>query len=216
MKFPQAKLLIFSKAPDPGNVKTRLIPALGARGAAQLYTRLLEGCLDMSVGAQLCPVALCCSPSTAHASFRHLRERYRVELVQQAQGDLGTRMSRGLQAALQHSRPVLLIGADCPSLCANDLEVALEQLASGTDVVLGPAHDGGYYLIGMRMHHPELFDDIPWGTDAVLAITRKRLLEHELTCHYLPWHNDLDTPDDYHDWVSNGCDLYLSWQPDSP
>ena len=77
MKFPQAKLLIFSKAPDPGNVKTRLIPALGAMGAARLYTRLLEGCLDMSVGAQLCPVALCCSPATAHAWVRRLHDRLR-------------------------------------------------------------------------------------------------------------------------------------------
>lgn len=204
MKYPQAKLLVFSKAPDPGHVKTRLIPALGATGAAQLYTGLLDGCVDMAVSARLCPVALCCSPSSSHARFQHLHERFRVELLQQACGDLGQRMSQALQAALQHSRPVLLVGADCPSLCARDLETALEQLDSGVDVVLGPAHDGGYYLVGMHTHHPRLFEDIPWGTQQVLESTRQRMQQQGLQCHYLPLRRDLDTPADYHAWLDAG------------
>jgi rSAM/selenodomain-associated transferase 1 len=206
MKYPQAKLLIFSKAPDPGRVKTRLIPVLGAAGAAHFYTGLLDSCLDMSISARLCPVALDCSPHTAHAHFRQLRERYRVELRQQADGDLGQRMSRALQTALQHSGPVILIGADCPSLSPHDLETALDQLDAGTDVVLGPAGDGGYYLIGMHTHHPGLFADIPWGTDAVLEQTRERARQQGLRCHLLPLHNDLDTPADYHAWLDAGAD----------
>ncbi|MDH3980694.1 MAG: TIGR04282 family arsenosugar biosynthesis glycosyltransferase [Gammaproteobacteria bacterium] len=206
MKYPHAKLLIFSKAPEPGQVKTRLIPALGATGAAQLYSELLDACLDMGVSAQLCPVALCCSPSTAHAHFQQLQERYRVELRQQANGDLGRRMSQALQAALQHSRAVLLVGADCPSLCANDLDTALEQLNSGVDVVLGPARDGGYYLVGMRTHHPGLFENIPWGTHTVLEHTRKRMQEQGLRSFYLPLRSDLDTPADYHTWQDAGSD----------
>lgn len=206
MKYPQAKLLIFSKAPEPGRVKTRLIPTLGATGAARLYSGLLDACLDMSVSAQLCPVALCCSPSTAHAHFRQLHERYRVELRQQASGDLGQRMSQALQTALQHSSPVLLVGADCPSLCASDLEAALEQLGSGVDVVLGPARDGGYYLIGMHTHHPGLFENIPWGTHAVLEHTLQHVREQGLQCHHLPLRSDLDTPADYHAWRGAGDD----------
>jgi rSAM/selenodomain-associated transferase 1 len=209
MKYPRAKLLIFSKAPEPGRVKTRLIPALGATAATQLYKRLLDSCVAMSINAQLCPVALCCSPSIAHAHFRQLRERYRVELEQQPQGDLGQRMSQAFQTALQHSNPVLLVGADCPSLCAHDLETALEQLASGVDVVLGPARDGGYYLVGIHTHHPRIFEDIPWGTPAVLEVTRKRLQEQELACHYLPLRSDLDTPADYHAWRDAGGDRHL-------
>jgi len=201
MKYPHARLLIFSKAPEPGHVKTRLIPTLGATGAAQLYTGLLDRCLEMSIRAQLCPVALCCSPSTSHAHFRQLHDRYRVELVQQADGDLGRRMSHALQAALQHGSPVLLIGADCPSLSPHDLETALERLESGIDVVLGPAHDGGYYLIGMNIHHPALFEDIPWGTHTVLEHTRRRAQQQGLRCQLLPQYSDLDTPADYQAWL---------------
>jgi rSAM/selenodomain-associated transferase 1 len=208
VKYPHAKLLIFSKAPEPGQVKTRLIPVLGATGAAQLYSGLLDACLDMGVSAQLCPVALCCSPSTAHAHFQQLHERYRVELRQQANGDLGQRMSQALQAALQHSSPVLLVGADCPSLCASDLETALEQLNSGVDVVLGPARDGGYYLVGMHTHHPGLFENIPWGTHTVLEHTRKRAQDEGLQCHYLPLRSDLDTAADYHAWQAAGGDRH--------
>jgi rSAM/selenodomain-associated transferase 1 len=200
MKYPQAKLLIFSKAPEPGHVKTRLIPALGAAGAAQLYTDLLNACLDMSVSAGLCPVALCCSPSSSHAHFRQLQEHYRVELLQQANGDLGQRMSRAMQFELRHSCPVLLVGADCPSLCAGDLESAIEQLLSGVDVVLGPSHDGGYYLVGMHTHQPALFEDIPWGTPAVLEHTRRHMQALGLHCYYLPLRSDLDTAADYHAW----------------
>ena len=154
----------------------------------------------MSVSAQLCPVALCCSPSTAHTVFQRLHEQYPLELLQQACGDLGQRMSRALQHALHQNRPVLLVGADCPSLCAHDLETAIEQLQAGVDVVLGPAHDGGYYLIGMRSYHPGLFENIPWGTDTVLEHTRRRMQAQDLHCHYLALRNDLDSPADYNAW----------------
>ncbi len=202
MKYPRARLLIFSKAPEPGAVKTRLIPVLGAEGAARLYAGLLDSCIEKSAAARLCPVTLCCSPSASHAHFRQLEQRFGVDLVEQAGGDLGARMSQALYFALEESSPVLLAGADCPALSAADLETGLEQLEAGSDVVLGPATDGGYYLIGMQTHHAGLFDAIPWGTAAVLEQTRQRIRDAGLSCHELPPHTDLDTPADYRAWLA--------------
>jgi rSAM/selenodomain-associated transferase 1 len=150
MKYPDARLLIMSKAPVPGQVKTRLIPLLGAAPAAGLYAGLVRDCLAMSTAAGLCPVELWCSPSAGHPFFRRCHADFPVRLYSQSPGDLGQRMSRALQSALCRARHVMLIGADCPALTAADLEEALQLLVRGTDAVLGPATDGGYYLIGMN------------------------------------------------------------------
>ena len=90
-----------------------------------------------------------------------------------------------------------MIGADCPDLCASDLDSALAVLDAGTDIVIGPAEDGGYYLIGMRSHHAAVFEDIPWSTAGVLAMTEQKIIGQGLSCHYLSMRKDLDTPEDY-------------------
>ena len=109
-------------------------------------------------------------------------------------------MSGALQSALRRARHVILIGADCPSLTVADLEEALELLARGTDAVLGPATDGGYYLIGMNAHHGCVFDNMPWSTAAVLQLTEQRLRQHDLRWQRLAARRDLDTPNDYRAW----------------
>ena len=197
MKYPDSRLLLFTKAPEAGKVKTRLAAVMGSEAAAQLYEKLLLDCLEMSVSAALCPVDIWCAPSTRHAFFQYCRERYRTGLQQQVQGDIGQRMSHALMSASQHAGQVVLIGADCPALTADDLDRALDSLQQGTDVVLGPAEDGGYYLIGMRNHHPRLFENIPWSTAWVLAATEARLRELGLGWHTLPVHRDVDTAEDY-------------------
>lgn len=205
MKYPDARLLIMSKAPDPGQVKTRLIPLLGVETTTRLYAGLVRSCLDMSTTAGLCPVELWCSPSTAHPFFHQCRADFPVNLHCQSSGDLGQRMSDALQSALQHARHAILIGADCPGLTSADLAQALELLARGTDVVLGPAADGGYYLIGMNTRHGFLFEDMPWSTAAVLQLTEQRLREHNLQWQQLDMHRDLDTPDDYLAWTGEAA-----------
>lgn len=200
MKYPDARLLVMSKAPDPGRVKTRLIPLLGAGAAAELYAGLVHHCLDMSTTAGLCPVELWCSPSTRHAYFRRCRAEFPVSLHCQPPGDLGQRMSGALRSALQRSRHAVLIGADCPALTAADLDEALAALTRGRDAVLGPAADGGYYLIGMSIHHPFVFENMPWSSRAVLRLTEQRLHQQRLQWHRLEARRDLDTPDDYRAW----------------
>ena len=197
MKYPDSRLLLLTKAPEPGKVKTRLAEFLGADAAADLYENLVHDCLQMSMSADLCPIEIWCSPSTEHDFFQHCRECYRTGLQQQGQGDIGQRMSHAIMSALQFAEHAVLIGADCPALNADDLEMAFNELQQGTDVVLGPAEDGGYYLIGMSSHHPRLFENIPWSTHKVLAATEMYLREQGLSWHSLPVHRDIDTAEDY-------------------
>ena len=197
MKYPRARLLLLTKAPDPGQVKTRLIPLLGEDAAAALYSQLVHDCLGMCTAAALSPVDIWCSPSSDHPFFQQCKHRYQATLHTQLPGDLGQRMSQAIRTTLEKADYVAVIGADCPGLCPADLVAAFDALNTGADVVIGPAEDGGYYLIGMRHHHASLFADIPWSTRAVLPITEERIRRQNLRLHTLPLRKDLDTPEDY-------------------
>ena len=198
MKYPDSRLLIFARAPAPGHVKTRLIPLLGKTAAARLHAELVTATLDKTTGAGLCAVDLWCSPDTANPFFRQCRDRFGVILHRQAQGDLGRRMSSAMAAALESSTAVILAGTDIPALEAADIDAACAALTGGYDAVLGPAVDGGYYLIGLRAHHAALFESIPWGTAGVLGATLACMRRLGLRCHQLTQRRDVDTPDDYH------------------
>jgi hypothetical protein len=200
MKYPDARLLVFSKAPLPGQVKTRLIPLLGSDGAAALYRQLLEDTLARMTEGGLCPVELYCDPDPEHEFFRLCRQRYPVTLYPQSGGGLGERMSQALHDCLQRAAAVVLVGADCPTLSAGDVEATLTALSRGRDVVLGPALDGGYYLIGLHTHQAGIFTDIPWGSADVLSRTLQQVARLGLRCHLLPPRADLDTPADYLAW----------------
>jgi rSAM/selenodomain-associated transferase 1 len=213
VKYPDARLLLLSKAPDPGQVKTRLIPVIGAVGAAELYEDLLCSSLEMAVNSGLSPVDLWCSPTMAHPFFQQCRQRYGVELREQIRGNLGRRMAHALESASQSSQPLVLIGADCPALSADDLEEAFTLLDQGSEVVLGPAEDGGYYLIGMRGLYPFVFDDVPWSTSTVLDLTQTRLNNRGVKWQCLPPHRDLDTVDDYRAWLESGGNLSKRFRP---
>ena len=197
MNHPQARLLILTKAPVPGQVKTRLIPLLGAQGAADFYTRLIHRCLDTATRSGLCPIELWCSPSRDAPFFKACRERYDVELHEQSRGGLGRRMHLALECALTRGTSAILIGADCPSLGGADLDESLTALSQGVEVVLGPARDGGYYLVGMKRANPQLFANIRWGTPEVFSTTVKRLDQQGIHYHCLSERADVDTPKDY-------------------
>ena len=201
MKHPDARLILMTKAPEPGLVKTRLIPVLGAEAAAGFYASLVHDCLDKMVTADLCPVDVWCSPAADHHFFQDCLEHYPIELHVQVQGDLGLRMSSAIQVTLQTAEYVVLVGADCPSLTIEDIESGFNALKQGADVVLGPAEDGGYYLIGMSAHYGQLFEDIPWSTREVFPTTVARLQALGLNLHTLPTRRDIDTVDDYADYL---------------
>lgn len=200
MEYPRGRLLVFAKAPVPGQVKTRLIPALGATKSAELHTRLCIATLDKAAG--LAPVDLWGSPDTKHAFFSACRATYGVDLRVQRGADLGARMANAMNVALATARYAVLIGTDCPQLTRDDLKEAFQTLDEGCDAVLGPAMDGGYVLIGLARPAPRVFKDIDWGSDRVLAQTRARLAEATLTWRELPPRRDVDRPEDLAEPVS--------------
>lgn len=166
---------MLARAPVPGVAKTRLIPALGAEGAARLHAALLERTVRTAVESRLAPVELWCAPDRDHPAFAALAARWPVALRDQPEGDLGARMHAALAAALGRASFAVLVGSDCPALTAGDLADACTTLTGGADAVVVPAEDGGYALLGTRRAEPGLFDGIAWGESRVLAMQRDRL-----------------------------------------
>ena len=188
-------VIVFAKAPVAGFAKTRLIPALGAAGAAALAQRLLDHALDQAVAARLGPVDLCCAPDSDHPSFTRLATRHGVVLSCQAPGDLGQRMAQALQRALAATPRALLIGSDVPALDDAVLQRAARALDQA-DAVFVPTFDGGYALVGLRRPAPSLFDAMVWSTAQVMADTRQRLAAAGLRHVELPPLADIDDPAD--------------------
>lgn len=169
--IPETAVLVFARSPEPGRVKTRLAPMLGAAGAAALHARLVERALETALAAKVGEVYLYCSPGTRSRFFDAMRKRFGVRLRAQGSGNLGARMHRALR-----QRPgAVLIGSDVPALRPADLRAAARALGRGADAVLAPAEDGGYALVGLRRSSRRLFDGVDWGTASVLAQTRARL-----------------------------------------
>ncbi|WP_022949586.1 TIGR04282 family arsenosugar biosynthesis glycosyltransferase [Methylohalobius crimeensis] len=200
--YPDAAILIFCKAPVPGKVKTRLLATLTPAQAAAVHARLSRTLVTRLISARLAPVYLYCHPDTRHPFFGALKRRYGVRLEKQQGADLGDRMARAFRDRLSVSRAALIVGCDCPSLTPADFRAALTMLSQNTDVVLGPAEDGGYVLIGLPRPQPELFREMAWGKETVLADTRRRIRDLNLKAWELPLQWDLDRPRDLRRWQS--------------
>ena len=198
--YPQARILVFGKTPYPGRVKTRLATAIGEEEAAHSYGLWVEQQIRSLVQAQLAPVELWVSPDTRHPLFNKLRELRGVSIYKQPAGDLGERMLKVFQYALGRCQTAVLIGSDCPAMTPGYVYRSLKALASGIDIVLGPAEDGGYVLIGQNNAHPSLFSGIPWSTDKVLHVSRLRLLADHQDWAELETLWDIDTVDNYRRW----------------
>ncbi len=192
-KAAERALIVFARAPEPGRVKTRLAPLLGARGAARLHARLLEQSLRTASAAGFIELHLYCASSTKHRFFRKMAIRYGARLRGQGRGDLGERMYR----ALRRQPGAVLIGSDVPALRPADLRAAARALADGTDAVIAPAEDGGYALIGLRRAVRRVFAGIDWGGPRVLAQTRARLRALGWRWRELRTVWDVDRPEDF-------------------
>ena len=177
----------------PGFAKTRLIPTIGAHAAAVLQERLTERAVTTAIAADIGPVTLWCAPDATHGTFVRLVTGNRITLRAQPQGDLGARMFAATAAG---NGPVLVIGTDCPALTDVHLRGAADAIRDGMDVILIPAEDGGFVLIGTRTAQPMLFTDIAWGTKTVLAETRARIVALRLGLVERPPLWDVDTETD--------------------
>lgn len=182
-------IALFAKYPVAGQAKTRLAPLLGDEGAAALHRRLVERTLA-TVRASGLPFAVHFTGAPAQDFAAWLGED--VPLVDQGEGDLGARLARA-------AAPGVVLGADVPGLTARHLLEAAQALEE-VPVVIGPANDGGYYLLGFRRQIPELWQEMPWGTETVLKATEARLQALNLPYRLLQELDDCDRPEDLARW----------------
>ncbi len=190
------RVLVFAKAPVPGEVKTRLIPALGAQGAAELHRRLVHRALAVATAADLGAVELWCAPDSGHAFFQECRDTHGCALRIQCPGDLGQRMRHALESEGDTGFPAMLLGSDAPGLDSGRLRAAARLLEACGQGVVVPALDGGYVLIGLGRPAALLFEGIRWGTDEVLARTRAQAVEAGLLLVETEPCADIDRPED--------------------
>jgi rSAM/selenodomain-associated transferase 1 len=192
---PELRVAVFARAPVAGEVKTRLVPLLGADGAARLHAALVRRALATACEARVGAVELWCAPDERHPFFEVCARQYGATLHRQQGADLGERMQHAFELSLAARRALLLIGSDCPALAPADLLAAAAALASH-DAVIAPAEDGGYVLVGLARAMPAIFRDIAWGGPGVMAETRARLdaANARWTAMRTLW--DVDRPED--------------------
>lgn len=197
MSKKPSKLIVFTKAPVLGEVKTRLQPEYTPEQSLKLHTKLVLNTLDMVSNINDIDAELCCTPNRNNLFFLECENKYKLTLNDQLGDELGERMAFSLSLALQTYDKVIVIGTDCPELNEEYIEDAFKKL-DNTDVVIGPAADGGYVLLGLRKFAIELFTDIEWGTSSVLQLTREALEKLGWQWHELETKHDIDRPEDLH------------------
>ncbi len=194
-----ALLMIFAKNPEAGKAKTRLAQEVGQDKALAIYHRLLSHTRDISRGVQA-EVMVYFTPDLPVANpWEGIPHKAAV----QPSGNLGERMATAFQENTRHYKRVIIIGSDNPALSSDHINTAFDYLKDA-DVVIGPAQDGGYYLLGMQTFQPALFHDIAWSTPQVLEQTLSVIQKLALSYATLPVQNDVDT---YADWRATG------WEP---
>lgn len=196
-------IILFTRYPEPGRCKTRLIPALGAEGAASLHERMTRHTLsELNRLAATRPHRLEIHHDGGSLALMQSWLGSEQHYIEQTPGTIGDRMKAAIRRGAKNTQQLLLVGSDCPGISAEILATGLTALTS-CDLVLGPAVDGGYYLIGCQSRATAtlcstLFDDIPWGTNTVLSQTLALAEQHGLRCRTLTQLHDIDTPADLH------------------
>jgi rSAM/selenodomain-associated transferase 1 len=196
------RIIIFAKAPLPGLAKTRLIPALGAEGAAELARQMLADTLSAAITARVGPVELCVTPPIHDPAWHGFKPGPDVVISDQGDGDLGKRMCGAALRTLQQGQPALLIGTDCAEMSTKLLQQAAAWLAN-SDAAIHPTLDGGYALLGLTVFDEQLFSGIAWSTDTVAATSIAKMGAAGWRIHIGATLHDVDTPDDLR-WLRDG------------
>lgn len=207
---PDPTILVFAKAPLAGGVKTRLIPLLGADGAASLHRQLLERTLAIARSASRGAIELWCAPDTTHPFLQEMARHHDASLHRQSGNDLGARLAHAFDDSLQRHARAICIGVDCPALEVRHLHSADAALREGCDAVFVPAEDGGYALVGLARRASGLFENIDWGGPQVMAQSRSRLRAGGMKWRELETLWDIDRPEDFHRLQQSG------WLDDAP
>ena len=186
-------LIIFTRIAELGKVKTRLARSIGDEKALEVYRELIEHTRDVAKGLEVDRrVYFTPSPPDEHRIW----DKKYFEYFQQSDGDLGERMSNAFKETFRDGYDkVVIIGCDCAELTTEILETSFKEL-NNADVVIGPAIDGGYYLLGLHEHEPDLFIDKKWGSENVFEDTISDLIKKNKIWYELPILSDVDTEDD--------------------
>lgn len=193
--YPDIHLLVFVKAPEKNKIKTRLQPVYSPDFSLAVHTALIDYSLNQWSDASICPINLWVGGDINMFKNQLPQWRNIPHYHQQGPG-LGERMAYAAAQMLAESRGgVILVGGDCPSIDQTYLSSACEALKS-YDVVIGPAKDGGYVLLGIKQMYSHLFEGIDWGTSSVYQQTLDAVKAHQLTYFSLPVLSDIDRPED--------------------
>ena len=189
------KLIIFTKSPVLGEVKTRLQPDYSPEQSLMVHKKLISHTLELTKSLKNMDIELCCAPDRNTSYFLACENNYPIMLNNQQGDDIGERMAFSMSVSLQTYEKVVVIGTDCPDINEDYINQAFDALSS-TDVVIGPAMDGGYVLLGLKKFSIELFKNISWSTDKVLSQTKRNLKNLSLEYTELDVMHDLDRPED--------------------
>lgn len=191
----QPELMLFAREPIAGQAKTRLQPDYSPEQAAEIAAFMIRATVELAVSAWPGDVTLYVWPGTDHLLFHRLTNEFRIRLVQQADGDLGAKMLGALRAGIARQGSAAVMGCDVPHCGWDVIDQANGLMARGKNV-LGPTDDGGYYFIGLQEARPELFEDMPWGSDRVLETTLARAEKLGMEFELLKTLRDIDTAAD--------------------
>lgn len=211
-------LVVMSKSPVLGTVKTRMQPYLSVEQSVELHTQLTQYCLQHWIKADFFSVQLWVGGDIELFKARVLSNNIAIPIdgqhvFQQVEGDLGLRMSYAINTSLKnYPDGVFVVGTDCPFIDVSYFRKAIEALEN-YDVVIGPASDGGYVLIGMKADYPFLFENIEWGTSSVYRQTKVAIEKNGLTCFSLPVLSDIDCPEDLKKLVAIDAFSFLDIKP---
>lgn len=189
------RIVVMAKAPVAGFAKTRLIPALGAEGAAQLAQKMLSHTLATAMASKLGIVEICATPDTTDPAWQNLDLPNNIIWSAQGEGDLGERMARAAARTTRDGRAVLLIGTDCPAIDVFTLHEAAQALHN-YDASLLPTYDGGYALLALKRFDNRLFENMPWSTSTVALQTLQRMVQIDCNVKLLRTLHDIDEPAD--------------------
>lgn len=199
----KTSIIVFCRAPVPGQSKTRLVRKYGRLGAAKIAHQLLNNTVQRLFKNNIQNLELCCTPNPSHPAFLALFRKYQNSHLggsRQLGNDLGQRMFYATRRVLTRSSSVILIGTDCPEMTLSYVESAIEILQQGSPVVIGPANDGGYVLLGLSIIEPRLFHRIIWGSDQVLRQTLSNCRRLNIQAELLAPLDDIDYPHDWQKW----------------
>jgi hypothetical protein len=191
----QPELMLFARQPITGEVKTRMQPDYNPEQAAEIAAFMIRATVELAVTAWPGDVMLYVWPETDHLLFHRLTNEFHIQLAQQADGDLGAKMLDALRAGIARKGSAAVMGCDVPHCGWDVIDQANGWLARGKNV-LGPTDDGGYYFIGLQEARPELFEDMPWGSNRVLEKTLARAEKLGMEFQLLKKLRDIDTAAD--------------------